>query len=115
MPSETSGTSLTATTWPAQKTGGLMRTREFVIAEHRDLGYTGLAPNWMPGHQADPLQGMGAAHDVLEHGSHDTVEWQGLGGSLWVRPEWYYSRRIGNPDRAENIASEWENLFFLYD
>lgn len=89
-------------------------TRLFRLAKHEDYGTVGLAPMWMPGEQADPLGGMGAAHDVLEHGPNDSVEWQGLGGSIWVRVPYYYTRGRGNPHRDENIASEFNSLFELW-
>jgi len=89
-------------------------TRRFRFERHEEYGTIGLKPLWMPSEQADPLTGMGAAHDVLEHGPNDRVEWQGLGGSIYVRGEAYYQRRIGNRDAAENIGSEFFSLFSLW-
>lgn len=90
--------------------------RRFKIAEHEEYGYVGLAPTWMAGEQSDPMMGMGVAHDILEHGSKDVCEWQGLGGSVYVRGvSGYFRSRIGNPDAAENIGSEWINLFNLWN
>lgn len=89
--------------------------RRFRIEEHPEYGTVGLTPLWMPGHQHDPLTGMGVAHDLLEHGPDDVCEWQGLGGSVYVRGEDYYHQRVGNPDAAENIGSEFRNLFYLWE
>lgn len=91
--------------------------RRFRIAEHREYGYVGLVPLWMPGHQSDPLTGMGVAHDVLEHGTHDKCEWQGLGGSVLVRGvSGYFNRkRSGNSNAAENIASDFIELYHLWE
>lgn len=91
--------------------------RKFTIEKHDEYGYVGLAPSWMPGHQHDPLQGMGVAHDVLEHGPHDKVEWQGLGGSVLVRGvSGYFSRRAyGRNEPAENIASDFVELYRLWE
>lgn len=94
-----------------------MITRDFELAENDEYGFDGLRPLWMPGHQCDPLQGMGTAHDVLEHGRNDRVEWQGLGGSVYVRsvPGYFSMRGAGNPDPVENLAAEFESLFRLWD
>lgn len=89
--------------------------RRFRVAMNDDYGMLGFAPLWIKGEQADPLSGMGAAHDVLEHGSHDECEWQGLGGSVYVRGlTGYFGRTRGNPDPVENISSEFDNLFNLW-
>lgn len=95
-----------------------MRVRRFRIAEHPDYGGLGLAPTWMAGAQSDPLSGMGVAHDILEHGPNDAVEWQGLGGSLYVRGlTGYFSRPggVGNPSAVQNISGEFHNLFQLWE
>lgn len=93
-----------------------MRTRHFRIQEHPGYGEVGLSPLWMGDHQADPLTGMGAAHDILEHGAKDTVEWQGLGGTVYVRGlTGHFQRRIGNPSPIENIGAEFDSLFRLWE
>jgi hypothetical protein len=88
-------------------------TRRFRFERHNDYGTIGLKPLWMPPDQADPLTGVGAAHDVLEHGPNDRVEWQGLGGSIYVRSEEYYNYR-SSYNAAENIGSEFYSLFNLW-
>src|SRR5215510_9381522 len=92
-----------------------MMTRKFKVENHPEYGTLGLAPQWMQGEQDDPLTGMGVAHDVLEHGPNDEVEWQGLGGSVHVRGKSYYHQRIGNPNAAENIGSDFVGLFHLWE
>lgn len=92
-----------------------MTRRLFKLAEHPEYGGVGLAPAWMPDHQADPIGGMGCAHDVLEHGPRDRVEWQGLGGAVYVRGDDYFIRRGRyNPSCAENVGSDFVNLFHLW-
>lgn len=91
-------------------------TRRFQIAKHEEYGMVGLRPTWMADHQSDPLTGMGVAHDILEHGDQDTVEWQGLGGAVYIRGEQdYFQRTLGNPDPAENIGSEFTSLYSLWE
>lgn len=93
-----------------------MRTRRFRIREHQDYGYIGLAPTWMSDGQSDPLMGMGVAHDILEHGSKDRVEWQGLGGAVFVRclTGYFEERRIGNTSPVDNVGGEFWTLFQLW-
>lgn len=92
-------------------------TRKFFIKEHPEYGNVGLQPAWMPDTQDDPLRGMGVAHDILEHGPNDTCEWQGLGGAVYVRGEGYFDRsyRVGNPNPIENIATDFGQLFDLWE
>ncbi len=93
-----------------------MTRRRFKLTEHPEYGGMGLAPAWMPDHQADPLGGMGCAHDVLEHGPRDRVEWQGLGGAVYVRGDDYFARRGRyNPSCAENVGSDFVQLFHLWE
>lgn len=76
----------------------------------------GLAPLWLGDHQSDPLRGMGVAHDILEHGPKDQVEWQGLGGAVYVRGlTGYFESRPFNPSPIENIAGEFYTLFGLWE
>lgn len=90
--------------------------RKLRIEMHEEYGSLGLKPLWMPGHQSDPLMGTGVAHDVLEHGPADACEWQGLGGAIYVRANnGYFSRGRGNPDAVENIASDFNELFNLWE
>lgn len=90
--------------------------RTFEIKRHEEYGNVGLAPRWMSADQRDPLTGMGVAHDILEHGSDDRVEWQGLGGAIFVRGETGYFSRDGrrNTDPVENIASDFTQLFHYW-
>lgn len=93
-----------------------MKSRKLKIARHEEYDLIGLAPTWMAEHQSDPLTGMGVAHDILEHGNADRVEWQGLGGTVFVRGEMYFSNRSrGNPNASENIGSEFVQLFRLWE
>lgn len=93
-----------------------MRRRRFVAAMHEEFGNLGLAPTWMSDGQRDPLTGMGVAHDILEHGSRDVCEWQGLGGAVYVRAgTGYFASRRGNPDPADNLSAEFTNLYGLWD
>lgn len=90
--------------------------RRLRVEMHPEFGTLGLTPLWMPGHQSDPLTGMGVAHDVLEHGKADVCEWQGLGGAVLVRAsQGYFQRGRGNPDAAENIGSDFRELFYLWE
>lgn len=90
--------------------------RKFKVERHPEYDNLGLAPTWMSDGQTDPLRGMGVAHDILEHGSKDECEWQGLGGAVHVRGlSGYFPSRIGNPDPVDNIGAEFYQLFGLWD
>ncbi len=66
-----------------------MKTYRFTVKEHDDFGTMGLAPAWYP--NGDPLEGMGAAHDILEHFPNDSGDTEGelmaLGASIWIRAD----------------------------
>lgn len=87
--------------------------KRFVAEIHEEFGTLGLRPLDMP--HADPLDGMGIAHDVLEHFAGDdggpAAEFMALGASLWVRDHGRYFMEIGrNPDAAENIAADFPDI-----
>jgi len=66
-----------------------MKAYRFAVAEHAEFGGLGLVPKWYP--TGDPLGGMAAAHDILEHFPNDDGstegELQALGAAIWVRGE----------------------------
>lgn len=81
----------------------------FVCKEHEEYGGLGWQPDWMP--NADPLPGMGVAHDILEHtpntdGSTED-EFKALGGAWWVRGEtgWFYENNPHNVNTPEQHLS----------
>jgi hypothetical protein len=75
-----------------------MLHRRFVSKIHEEFGTLGWQPIDMP--EADPLQGMATAHDVLEHFPGDTGsaegELQALGAALWLRGLGGYWYRYSN-------------------
>jgi len=87
-----------------------MRSYLFDVKRHEEYGELGLALHgrrW-----ADPLGGMAAAHDILEHfpGDDGTTEHEllALGASMLVRDESnYYAQKGQHATRpSENIASD---------
>jgi hypothetical protein len=81
--------------------------RTFKLKRHDDYGTIGLAPTFTADGMQDPLVGMTTAHDILEHGRNDKTEWQGLGGSVYVRGEGYFNRKGSRYSAAENLASDF--------
>lgn len=78
----------------------------FDVAEHEEYGYIGLRMAGKP--HFDPIQGMGAAHDMLEHFRDDpgtlSGELEALGASLFVRGELYYA------DKGRWVREPWQNI-----
>lgn len=70
----------------------------FTFGEDREYGFSGWIPKFMPYENA--VTGLGAAHDILEHGLRDdgTVESElmALGVSHYIRGEQGYYVDIGN-------------------
>ncbi len=88
--------------------------KSFMIEKHEDSGTIGVRPIDMP--HADPLSGMAAAHDMLEHFPSDDGgiedEFQALGAAVYVRGiPGYFAQRARGHDAAENIGSEFPELF----
>ncbi len=46
-----------------------MIVRRFVRQHHEEYGFDGWRPQWIP--HFDPSEGLGVAHDTLEHVLHD--------------------------------------------
>lgn len=74
--------------------------RGFRPAEHSDFNY---------------LDGMGVAHDLLEHFPSDkgTIEdeFMALGAMLYVRGDDYFAQKGNRYSALENMASDFPNLF----
>jgi hypothetical protein len=86
----------------------------FTIATHEDFGTLGLKPKWYP--DGDPLGGMAAAHDILEHFHPDMGgaegEFMALGASYRIRGETGYFQRNGNVnDATTHLASDFPMIF----
>lgn len=81
----------------------------FLCEEHEDFGGLGWRPTWMP--NADPLAGMGVAHDILEHMPHTDGstedEFKALASAWWIRGEtgWFYENNPGNVNSSEDHIS----------
>jgi hypothetical protein len=78
----------------------------FSCAEHEDYGIKGWRPDWFPG--ADPVVGMGVAHDCLEHRASKTgplnEEMMALGAMMFIRGGGgYFSWK------AETANQWWQN------
>lgn len=88
-----------------------MIVRTLTCAEHKDYGFMGWRPNWIP--HFDPSSGLGVAHDVLEHARRDpgTIEseFQAFGAIVWLRGEsgWFYEHRPHASDIAWQMASDF--------
>lgn len=102
-----------------------MRTYLFDVAEHEEYGEIGLRPSWYP--NGDPLQGMAAAHDILEHFPNDkgdTVgELMALGAALFIRGDgryihtWHgsFGARSSRPfDETGDIPADFPMIWDLY-
>jgi hypothetical protein len=85
-----------------------MPTRKFTVARHEEFGTIGLVPQWYP--NGDPLSGMAAAHDVLEHFPNDdgstAGELMALGASLFTRGDGGYHNQYRHYDRVRDPASD---------
>ncbi len=69
-----------------------MITRRFICQEHESFGTKGLV--LVGSTDFEPFEGMGCAHDMLEHFPNDKggihEEWMALGASIFVRSEGDY-------------------------
>lgn len=83
---------------------------EFTCAEHDEYGTKGWCPAWM--RDADPLPGMGVAHDIMEHPAKDngTVEDEirAFGAALRIRHEggWWHMQGQRSADWHANVSYE---------
>lgn len=88
-------------------------TRDFRYGRDPEYGSFGMRPAEHPGFSY--LEGMGVAHDILEHfpQDYDSVasEFKALGASLYVRGDAYYAHRGSRYTAEENVASEFGNLW----
>ena len=88
-----------------------MLSMTFDVRTHEEFGGLGLRMQGKP--HFDPLQGMGIAHDMLEHFADDdgtlAGELQALGASLYVRDgEGYYGYKGSmRTDPSEHISAEF--------
>ncbi len=94
-----------------------MVSGRFVVEEHEEYGSVGLRPVWMP--DADPLGGMAAAHDILEHFPDDdgsiAAEFQALGAMYFLRGETGYMNHRGNTIPPEgHIGGDVVEMFRHY-
>lgn len=99
-----------------------MLMKKFVVEMHEEFGMLGLRPVDMP--HADPLGGMAAVHDLLEHFPGDDGgiedEFQALGASVWLRcVGGYYEHPNHRTNRnpVDNVASDFVELarHYLYE
>lgn len=93
-----------------------MLSRTFTVKEHEEYGSIGLQPDWV-GNQAmvEPIGGMGAAHDILEHpingiGGAEN-EFMALGAMYWIRGQNNWWARGGNVRKVEeHMTSDYEQI-----
>lgn len=91
-----------------------MIRKTFIVEKHEEYGTWGLKPEDMP--HADPLMGMAAAHDILEHFPGDDggveAEYMAFGAMILTRAEGGYWQRKGNVNPPEShLASDMPELF----
>jgi len=93
--------------------------RRFTIEEHEEYGTLGFRPVDMP--HADPLQGMAAVHDVLEHFPNDDggieAELMALGAMFRVRGEEFFHATCHhtNTDPSEHCAADFREFRMHYE
>jgi hypothetical protein len=81
-----------------------MIVRRFVRQHHEEYGFDGWRPQWIP--HFDPSEGLGVAHDTLEHVLHDAgtveTEFMAMGTIAWLRGTggWFHQHR----PHASNLA-----------
>lgn len=93
-----------------------MKAFYFAVAMHEEYGSLGLRPKWYP--TGDPLSGMAAAHDILEHFPKDDGstegELQALGASLFIRGDggWSSGHRYYDCVRAPaaDLPQIWDYM-----
>ncbi|CAO3459659.1 hypothetical protein [Azospirillum argentinense] len=84
------------------------------VAEERE-SWVGLRPAHMP--FFDPVGGMGAAHDLMEHGRRDNgsieAEMMAFGAMIHVRADagWWCERRTVNTDPAWHMGGEFPEIW----
>ncbi|MFP3609231.1 hypothetical protein SB778_03840 [Paraburkholderia sp. SIMBA_050] len=95
-----------------------MIVRKFVLKEHRETGFVGWRPSWLP--HFDPMEGLGVAHDTLEHMGRDkgTVEeeFMAFGAIVWIREGggWFQRHSPHQPDVATQMEGDFaENAHYL--
>jgi hypothetical protein len=88
-----------------------MIVRKFTCREHQEFGFTGWRPDWVP--HFDPSEGLGVAHDTLEHQAHDkgTVETElmAFGAVVWIRElgGWFQQHTPYMPDVAHQMSGDF--------
>ncbi len=88
-----------------------MIVRRFVRQHHEEYGYDGWRPEWIP--HFDPSEGLGVAHDTLEHVLHDAgtveTEFMALGTIAWLRGQggWFYQHRPHASDLAYQMSGDF--------
>jgi hypothetical protein len=90
-----------------------MTSYRFTVREHEEYGGLGLAPNWYAA--GDPLGGMAAAHDILEHFPNDDGSTRGellaLGAAFFVRGEaGFFGRGSSIHECWKHVASDFPTL-----
>lgn len=94
-----------------------MRTFHFDVARHEEYGTLGLRPRWYP--NGDPLGGMTAAHDILEHFPRDDGGTEGelmaLGAALHVRSDGGWRNRYRRFDETRDIPADFPELWRLHN
>ncbi len=88
-----------------------MIVRRFVRQHHEEYGFDGWRPQWIP--HFDPSEGLGVAHDTLEHVLHDAgtveTEFMALGTIAWLRGEggWFQQHRPHASDLAYQMSGDF--------
>ena len=98
-----------------------MLTRTFTYCQHEDFGHMGLKPNWMP--NGDPFDGLGCAHDMLEHFATQTSPLEGeceaIGAHLYLRLQngYHISRQRGPRELWKQLRDQLGSCMkdFMYD
>lgn len=85
-----------------------MKRFVFDVAKHEEYGELGLRPKWYP--TGDPLSGMAAAHDILEHFPKDDGSTEGelmaLGASIFIRGDGGWSSKYRRYDSVRDPAAD---------
>jgi hypothetical protein len=88
-----------------------MIVRRFVRHHHEEYGFDGWRPQWIP--HFDPSEGLGVAHDTLEHVLHDQgtveTEFMALGTIAWLRGQggWFQQHRPHSSDLAYQMSGDF--------
>lgn len=90
-----------------------MRRYTFDVARHEEFGTLGLTPRWY--RNGDPLGGMAAAHDILEHFKNDdgqiTGELLAFGATMFIRGDGAY---FTNGGEVENLSGEIGDIWWRF-